>query len=140
MKMRPGAVPLEERWIRTLRHLFDGGRVTTRWIAREFGVHPDTARRSMRLLRMLPVHVRRRRNGELSVTLARDADTVRVKAATARNGESNPHSKLTAAKVGAIRARFFGHGMPIARIAEAFGVSSVTVWKIVNRKTWAHLP
>ena len=54
-------------------------------------------------------------------------------------GENAARSKLTAPKVGEIRARHASGNNPIAKLAREYGVSRPTIDAVLNRKTWAHL-
>jgi IS30 family transposase len=53
-------------------------------------------------------------------------------------GESHGSAKLTEAQVRQIR-RLHREGAAVKRIAEAFGVSTVTVQSIIQRKSWKHV-
>lgn len=54
-------------------------------------------------------------------------------------GELNPYAKLTNDKVRQIRARYAEGGISQAKLARAFSVCQMTIWHIVNRKTWTHI-
>lgn len=62
-----------------------------------------------------------------------------------RAGEKHPDAKLTDDKVREIRRLYRAappFGFPPANahsLARAFGVSHVTVWKIVNDMAWRHV-
>ena len=53
-------------------------------------------------------------------------------------GEGNPRAKLTSAKVKQLRARR-ADGLTYRQLAAEFGISDVTAYAAVNRKTWAHV-
>lgn len=53
-------------------------------------------------------------------------------------GEAN-HSKLTEANVRDIRTRYAVGNVTADSLGKEFGVSGVTIWKIVKRKKWAHV-
>jgi hypothetical protein len=53
-------------------------------------------------------------------------------------GEGNPRAKLTSGKVRELRARR-ADGLTYRQLAGAFGISDVSAWAAVNRKTWAHV-
>lgn len=53
-------------------------------------------------------------------------------------GSSNPRARLTEQDVAEIR-RLSGQGMLTLEIAEQFDVSTVTVNKVVGRRTWRHV-
>ncbi len=55
-------------------------------------------------------------------------------------GESNPASKMTADKVIAIRERHAKGNVTQAQLAAEYGIYFSTVNKIVQRKTWKHIP
>lgn len=54
----------------------------------------------------------------------------------ALRGGSLAHKKLTPAAVRAIRALYRGGGHSMRSLGEQFGVSQVTVLKIIRRRTW----
>jgi HNH endonuclease len=56
-----------------------------------------------------------------------------------RPGEANPYAKLTDEIVLDIRRRITT-GETKAALAREYGVSHVTISRIINRKTWKHLP
>lgn len=56
-----------------------------------------------------------------------------------QNGEANDNAKLTEAKVRAIFHAVHADGATQDAVAQYFGVSQVTVHRIVHRKTWRHL-
>ena len=53
-------------------------------------------------------------------------------------GEGNPRAKLTSAAVRQLRARR-ADGLTYQQLAAEFGVSDVSAWAAVHRKTWAHV-
>jgi hypothetical protein len=53
-------------------------------------------------------------------------------------GEGNPRAKLTIRKVRQLRARR-ADGLTYRQLAAEFGISDVSAWAAVNRKTWAHV-
>lgn len=53
-------------------------------------------------------------------------------------GESNPHARLTEENVRAMR-KSFALGASLASLGRHFGVSYVTVGKIVRREKWKHI-
>jgi len=55
-------------------------------------------------------------------------------------GESNRNNKLTEVQVLEIRRLHADTGMTIAQLGRHFGVYYTAISKIVNGKTWAHLP
>lgn len=55
-------------------------------------------------------------------------------------GEHNGHAQFTDAEVIALREEFDASGMKVAPFARKHGVAMVTMWNIVRRKTWKHLP
>ena len=54
-------------------------------------------------------------------------------------GEKSPLTTLTDEKVLSIRA-MYANGRSYNQVAAAFGISKPTVWKIVKRRSWSHLP
>lgn len=54
-------------------------------------------------------------------------------------GEKCDNSKLTAGDVIEIR-RAYRNGETQRSIGKRYGISQVTVFKIVNRRTWPHVP
>jgi hypothetical protein len=58
---------------------------------------------------------------------------------TDRLGEKTPTSKLTAATVLEIRARYAAGGITQRRLAAEYGIHFSNVSAIINRKSWAHL-
>jgi hypothetical protein len=57
-----------------------------------------------------------------------------------KHGEQTAASKLTDADVIEIRRRYAERGETQSALAREFGVSQVNVCRIVNRKSWTHLP
>ena len=55
-------------------------------------------------------------------------------------GEAHPRCKLTERQVRAIRFWYSLRMFNRTRIAKRFGVSPTTVYEIVNRETWKHVP
>jgi hypothetical protein len=53
-------------------------------------------------------------------------------------GEGNPRAKLTSGKVRELRARR-AEGLTYRQLAAEFGISDVSAYAAVNRKTWAHV-
>jgi hypothetical protein len=53
-------------------------------------------------------------------------------------GEGNPRAKLTNGTVSELRARR-ADGLTYRQLAAEFGISDVSAWAAVNRKTWAHV-
>jgi 3-oxoacyl-[acyl-carrier protein] reductase len=53
-------------------------------------------------------------------------------------GEGNPRAKLTAEKVRELRARR-ADGLTYRQLAAEFGISDVSAYAAVNRRTWAHV-
>lgn len=62
------------------------------------------------------------------------------KLAVAARGESSGSHKLTASQVVEIRNRYKSGKATMKKLAEEFGVGKVTVFWIVRRKTWKHIP
>lgn len=58
---------------------------------------------------------------------------------TPKDGERNNNARLTADDVRAIRSAYDPGVVTMAEIARRFGVNETAVWKIVNRKRWAHV-
>lgn len=56
-----------------------------------------------------------------------------------RTGESNSAAVLTEASVALIRARYVD-GERQSVLAADYGVNSNTIWMVVNRRTWKHVP
>jgi hypothetical protein len=54
-------------------------------------------------------------------------------------GTGNPRAKLTEDTVRKLRARR-AYGLTYRQLADEFGISDVSAWAAVNRKTWAHVP
>ena len=67
-----------------------------------------------------------------------DANGSRTHPEKVPRGAANGSAKLTSDKVLKIRARWKAGGVTYAALARQFGVGTVTAWKIVRRKTWAH--
>ena len=55
---------------------------------------------------------------------------------TRATGEVSVNAKLTEAEVKQIRSRATA-GETMAKLATGYGVSKTTVWRIINRETWA---
>jgi hypothetical protein len=53
-------------------------------------------------------------------------------------GEGHPRAKLTAEKVRELRARR-ADGLTYRQLAGEFGISDVSAYAAVNRRTWAHV-
>ena len=53
-------------------------------------------------------------------------------------GEGNPRAKLTAGKVRELRPRR-ADGLTYRQLADEFGISDVSAYAAVNRRTWAHV-
>ena len=53
-------------------------------------------------------------------------------------GEQHPNHKLNVQAILAIR-RMHSNGLTQRAIAYAIGVKEITVWKVIHRKTWAHV-
>ncbi len=70
--------------------------------------------------------------------LGTNLDNVRDRVQKKRSAKGDKHSRaqLTEDQVIAIRA----DKRPTALIAESYGVSYFTVWMILRRKSWRHLP
>lgn len=56
-----------------------------------------------------------------------------------RRGQDAPSAKLTTAQVLEIRA-LFAAGRPKKTLAKRYGVHRATIFSIVNRETWTHVP
>jgi uncharacterized membrane protein len=56
-----------------------------------------------------------------------------------RNGAGRL-TKLNAEDVTAIRAAYAAGGVRQRELAERYGVSDVTICRIISRKMWAHVP
>lgn len=54
-------------------------------------------------------------------------------------GETHTQAKLTESQVRAIRERYAAGGVLQRELAAEFGVGEITVWGIVNRRTWTHV-
>lgn len=54
-------------------------------------------------------------------------------------GEANTQSKLTPDLVRAMRQRYADGGISYARLAADFGVTTMTAFKVIKRKTWQHV-
>lgn len=52
------------------------------------------------------------------------------------HGESHPRAKLTLGEVNVIRSLYDAGGVTQAELGRIFGVSGVTIYKIVTRKIW----
>jgi hypothetical protein len=69
------------------------------------------------------------------------ADMVKKGRANKPIGERAARSKLTAAQVADIRTRYVaGRKGDGPRAAKEFGVSVPSIWSILRRRTWKHLP
>lgn len=55
-------------------------------------------------------------------------------------GTDNTHVKITVNQVHEIRAIYALGGITQRALAKAFGVRKAAVWKIVNQRTWTHIP
>lgn len=55
-------------------------------------------------------------------------------------GEGNGQSKLTAAAVVEIRARYAAGGVTHADLAAEFGVKKAAVCHVISRRNWSHVP
>lgn len=55
-------------------------------------------------------------------------------------GVSSPWSKLTESEVLEIRSSYERGGVTCSDLAERFGVRELAIWKIINGKSWTHLP
>jgi len=56
-----------------------------------------------------------------------------------RPGESNVNVSLTEAEVRAIRAAYAAGGISQQALAERYGVSQVSVSRVIRHETWTHL-
>jgi hypothetical protein len=55
------------------------------------------------------------------------------------HGEAHTGAKLNEENVREIRSIRANSGIPYYKIAEKFGVDTVTIWAVCNRKTWTHV-
>lgn len=55
-------------------------------------------------------------------------------------GEAHYEAKLTACKVVEIRALYAAGGTSQRRLAAQFGVDKSVIYRVINRKTWKHIP
>lgn len=55
-----------------------------------------------------------------------------------RQGEQHHEAKLTAENVRDMR-RLHAHGFTFRRLAEKYGVSNVSIYNAVTRRTWRHV-
>jgi hypothetical protein len=62
-----------------------------------------------------------------------------VRDQTKRRGENEPHAKLTEANVRAIREER-QEGATLKSLGEQYGVSLGTIWRVVQRLSWNHVP
>lgn len=77
-------------------------------------------------------------NRAVNLRWATKSENTMDKVISGRAKELGGRKCLNAEQVREIRAKAeSGHGLKA--IAELYGVSSVTVWQIQNRKTWAHI-
>jgi hypothetical protein len=74
-----------------------------------------------------------------SVTGSRHTDEAKAKMSEQRQGSKHCNSKLTEADVIQIRELANGQYGQYPILAERFGVSVVSIKKIVYRKTWTHV-
>lgn len=54
-------------------------------------------------------------------------------------GEARGMGKLTDAKVREMREKHRREGLSAARLGALFGVSAPSAWRVITRKTWAHV-
>lgn len=79
------------------------------------------------------------RAANLSYKTVRANQADRLRHGTDQYGERNPHAKLTAEHVVAIRAkRTFGPG-ELDELAREFGVTRSAIRAVVRRESWAHI-
>jgi hypothetical protein len=55
-------------------------------------------------------------------------------------GAANPNAKLTEAKVVEIRRKYAAGGTSLRLLAKEFGMSKPVILKIIQRRSWAHVP
>lgn len=78
-------------------------------------------------------------NGGAWTELPFDTDLRAVRQHNQTKGEAQNFAKLTAKQVATIRS--YAHaGIPKYAIAANFNVSLTTIWHVVTRKTWKHVP
>jgi Mor family transcriptional regulator len=58
---------------------------------------------------------------------------------TTKRGEELPQSRLSEADVRGIRMAVTEDGASPSEVARWYNVSRIHVWRIVNRKAWAHV-
>ena len=73
----------------------------------------------------------------LSYGTHRDNELDKVRDGTVLTGERHHKTRLTAAQVKEIRET---SGVSQQALADRYGVQQGTIWNIIHRKTWAHLP
>jgi DNA invertase Pin-like site-specific DNA recombinase len=56
-----------------------------------------------------------------------------------KKGEDLPMSRLTAEKVREIRRAYAGGGETYKTLADRYGVSFITIFDAIKRKTWKHV-
>ena len=109
--------------VERLRKRYALGRVSMAALARQYGVGVGTMSRILRGER------RRKVAGPLATCQLRHAS----------KGEAHGRSKLTARQVRQMRRRYARGGVTQTALARAYGVTSVAIHFIVQRKTWTHL-
>lgn len=57
-----------------------------------------------------------------------------------RKGEAHSQVRLTEQDVREIRRRYTAGGVTMRRLADEFGIHNTTVFGIVHRRIWSHVP
>jgi len=57
-----------------------------------------------------------------------------------RRGEAAPHAKLVVSQVIDIRKRYATGLLSYKTLAQAFGVTKTSIYMIIHRKSWSHVP
>lgn len=55
------------------------------------------------------------------------------------NGEKNGYAKLNEKQVIEIRERYAAGGTSHQKLADQYGVSETTIYRVINRFTWSHI-
>jgi hypothetical protein len=58
---------------------------------------------------------------------------------TPQPGERNPMARLTAAQVLAMRGEHAATREPFSRLAQRYGVTTMTAWRAVRGHCWGHI-
>jgi len=128
---RQGSAKLSQRAVTWIRLLYAQGNMSQRELGKSFGVNPATICRI--------VTGKKWRHVTLPPALSPEERSAFAFRRQLR-GERVASAKLRPAQVIEIRRRYDSSHSTLADLAGQYGLGQTTVYKIVKRKTWAHLP